>query len=127
MSRPKNRGLGAMTLLVWVANSSGRITDGHNRVLQEFAHSQQDTQIYDLALSVAPTMNRSDLRAACDAVRMLPEQGKASFLKWAVDVALSSTQIPNSTNYVLRFLADVAEIDIDEFLPKIRKGAPAAR
>ncbi len=113
MSRSNNRiRLGTNALLAWVAASDGKVTHSKHKLLREFAGARQAD--LDLALDIARELESDDLMIACDVVRNLSHKGSRTFIQWAISVATSDDKLAIPTNYVLRFFADLTNIDLGE-------------
>ncbi len=69
LSVTARRGLGASTLLAWVAASDGNISSAQHQLLREFAEAVHTPNILEIALSAVHELGVDDLMAACEAVR----------------------------------------------------------
>ena len=97
-----------------MAASDGTVTQSEHKLLREFAGQQQASADLDLALDIVRELESDDLMLACDVVRDLSCESCLAFMQWAISVATSDNKLAIPTNYILRFLADLTNIDLDE-------------
>jgi len=124
MSNSDNRGLGATTLLAWIATCGGPITNDQHKLLRDFAGAQRGSDTLDVALGVVRGIESGDLLLACETVRSMSQQARRTFFHWAFTIAKSKQRFDTLTNYVLRFLADVADENLDEFCRRTKSELP---
>ena len=122
MSRSSDRiQLGMNALLAWVAASDGKVTQNEHKLLREFARAPQEAADLDLALDIARELELDDLMLACDVVRNLSRDSSDNFMQWAISVATSDNKLAIPTNWILRFFADLTNIDLDEAYRQVTK------
>ena len=124
ISRPRSRGLGAITILAWIASCDGNISPSQHKLLRQFAESQKDLRILELALQVAMNPCIEDLKAACRVIQEMPTGARQSVLRWAFAVATADNRVGISGNYALRFLADLTETEFSTACRTARKKFP---
>ena len=124
MLHSNRRGLAVTTLLAWVASCEGTLTPTQYQLLREFTNSQNDSEILELALQAVQKIKLSDLLMACNVVRNLPHKGKTTFLMWAFTVADVEDPMAISTNYILRFFAELTNISIEDACRQSQKKLP---
>lgn len=124
IAQPRSRGLGAVTVLAWLASCDGHISPAQHKLLRKFAESQKDLKILDLALHVAMNPQAEDLKAACQVVQSMPRGARQSVLRWAFAIATADNRLGVSSNYALRFLADLTEAEFATACRTARKKVP---
>ncbi len=107
-------GLGATALLAWLAASDGKISADELKLLRELAGKQLPAAELEVALDFARESQLDDLTLACQVVRELPRKSQRTFLKWALRVATSNGKLSVPMNYILRFFADLTDLDVGE-------------
>lgn len=111
--------LGMNALLAWVAASDGTFTAGQHSLLRKFAGAQEGN--LNLALDICRELDPDDLKTACDAVYQLPADKSLVFMRWAIAVATADGQLSNPANFLLRFFADLTQIDLEETYQQVTK------
>lgn len=122
--QPRNRGLGVLTLLSWLAAVEGNISPQQLKVLRNFANKQVDPAIFELALQVAMQPTAEDLRLACEVIQKMPEKGRRQFVHWGFAVATADKEISIGANYLLRFFIDLADIGFVEACDRAKTTLP---
>ncbi|MEM8680245.1 MAG: J domain-containing protein [Planctomycetota bacterium] len=103
-------GLAADTLLAWIAASQGMITTQQHQLLRDYSSS---SDALEMALGVVQAPTYDDLKLACKAVHGSDYETRQLFLRRAFAVAKAGT-ITAATNYLLRFFADLTELNLEE-------------
>ena len=111
---PDKLGFSTISLLAWMAVSDRRITDEEHVTLRDIAEMQRNLGELDLALDVARQANEDDLFLACEMVRNQPHNGRHQFITWAISVVVADGRITIAENCILRFFADLTNIDLGE-------------
>jgi hypothetical protein len=101
------------------------MSPSQQKLLHDFSVTQQETGILELAFNVARNPKESDLKLACEVIRKMPIKGRRMFLKTAFLIATCENKCSSASNFLLRFLADVTELNFSEFCRVVGKNLQA--
>lgn len=120
MSRSDNRTrLATNALLAWVAASDGNVTANKHNLLRKFAGTRAED--LNLALDICREVSPDDLIVACEVIHKLPAEGSRTFMNWAIAVATADGRLEVPANFLLRFFADLTQIDLEETYQQVTK------
>ena len=105
-------GTSVLLILTWLASSDGIIDDSEEEQLYEILQASKNKHDIEPLISIVQKKDLKAIQLACEIVKGHFINEKADlFLEMAVGVAIADGYLFSSENYILRFIADLLNIN----------------